>query len=165
VKQCNKCQEWKALDQFWRRAKSKDGRDLQCRDCRNAWYAANAEVHKARVYARNRRYRLQLYALLGEYLFEHPCVDCGETDIRCLEFDHRPEEVKFQEVSRMLGMSMSWERIMAEIEKCDVRCANCHRRRTGEHRGFWREEVHQRRQAQSQDRTASRLAALLGNLP
>lgn len=58
-----------------------------------------------------------------EYFIAHPCVDCGMTDYRCLEFDHI-RGVKEFEISRV---AYSWDRVLKEIEKCDVRCANCHR--------------------------------------
>lgn len=70
------------------------------------------------------------------YLRAHPCVDCGETDLRCLHFDHRDGEKKVGAVSHMVSRS-SWRRIWAEIQKCDVRCANCHQRRTAEQYGWW----------------------------
>lgn len=66
------------------------------------------------------------------YLLEHPCVDCGESDVRVLEFDHRDPSEKSGSISRMVGDRCGIERIAAEVEKCDVRCANCHRRRSKE---------------------------------
>jgi hypothetical protein len=64
------------------------------------------------------------------YLLEHPCVDCGENDIRVLEFDHRDPAEKQGAISRMVADRCSVSKIKAEVEKCDVRCANCHRRRS-----------------------------------
>lgn len=69
---------------------------------------------------------------INEYLLAHPCVDCRESDIRCLEFDHRDPSTKVCAVSKMISDQRAWPDILAEIEKCDVRCANCHRRRTAE---------------------------------
>jgi hypothetical protein len=66
----------------------------------------------------------------------HPCVDCGQTDIRCLEFDHVRGE-KSEEISRML-QNLPWSVIEAEIAKCEVRCANCHRIKTLERGRWWR---------------------------
>ena len=46
-----------------------------------------------------------------------------------LEFDHVGDD-KVANVSSLARRSAAWERIEAEIAKCEVRCANCHRRRT-----------------------------------
>ena len=62
------------------------------------------------------------------YLLAHSCVDCGETDITVLEFDHLRDKTK--NVSALMRGTNSWSRIEAEIIKCVVRCANCHRRET-----------------------------------
>lgn len=78
-----------------------------------------------------RKIRVRNKAYLRKYLEEHPCVDCGETDIRCLEFDHIDRSTKSQNVGRMCSsMHYSLVRIQKEIEKCIVRCANCHRKKT-----------------------------------
>jgi hypothetical protein len=77
------------------------------------------------------------YEQIYTYLLAHPCVDCGTTDIRLLEFDHI-EGQKINTISRMLAQKFSWPAISAEIAKCEVRCANCHRIKTDERGGFWR---------------------------
>ncbi|HEV2249988.1 MAG TPA: hypothetical protein VGT60_05735 [Candidatus Limnocylindria bacterium] len=46
-----------------------------------------------------------------------------------LEFDHRDPRNKLGNVGTMM-LSRRWQRVRAEIEKCDVRCVNCHRRKT-----------------------------------
>ncbi len=62
------------------------------------------------------------------YLTEHPCVDCGELDPIVLDFDHARD--KSANVSDLVASRASIEDVRKEIEKCAVRCANCHRRRT-----------------------------------
>lgn len=69
------------------------------------------------------------------YLKENPCVDCSVTDFRVLEFDHVRGE-KHLSISQMVGSHYSMSSIKLEIEKCDVRCANCHRIKTAE-RANW----------------------------
>jgi hypothetical protein len=57
-----------------------------------------------------------------------PCVDCGASFHYCqMDFDHARGE-KLCEVSQMAGLSV--DDILAEVAKCDVVCANCHRERT-----------------------------------
>jgi hypothetical protein len=59
-----------------------------------------------------------------------PCMDCGGRFGPCaMEFDHRNPAEKVQGVTRMIGRA-SAERILAEVDKCDIVCANCHRMRT-----------------------------------
>jgi hypothetical protein len=76
--------------------------------------------------------RREVYA----YLLEHPCVDCGEPDPVVLEFDH-VRGAKRLPVKRMLAGTYSLKAIFEEIAKCEVRCANCHRRVTAERGGFY----------------------------
>jgi len=63
------------------------------------------------------------------YLAAHPCVDCGASDLLVLEFDHRDPTAKLKEVASLM-VNRRWPRVLAEIDKCDVRCVNCHRRKT-----------------------------------
>jgi hypothetical protein len=63
-----------------------------------------------------------------------PCVDCGGSfPWYCMDFDHRPGEVKSFGVSGLYWKSSG--AVRAEIAKCDIVCANCHRIRTHE-RGY-----------------------------
>ena len=65
----------------------------------------------------------------SDYLAKHPCVDCGENNPMVLQFDHVRGK-KFKPLSRMWTTGYSLERIEKEVEKCDIRCANCHSIRT-----------------------------------
>jgi len=77
---------------------------------------------------------------LFEYLDDLVCVDCGEPDSRVLQFDHVRGE-KRANVTQMVSKGYSWETILAEIDKCDVVCANCHAKRTAQRGNFWRGDV------------------------
>lgn len=100
-------------------------------------YERNAATIKARSAARNQRITEENRQRLIDYLRAHPCVDCGEGDPLVLEFDHVRGE-KEADVSRMLVRRYSWKRILGEIDKCEVRCANCHRRKTIKQFGWYR---------------------------
>jgi hypothetical protein len=73
--------------------------------------------------ARTRRARLDAIKL------EHGCADCGYREHpAALEFDHRDPATKAFNIAQ--SASRSWAATVAEIAKCDVRCANCHRVRS-----------------------------------
>lgn len=76
------------------------------------------------------RARARAREWLKAYLESHPCVDCGQADIRVLEFDHRNPSEKLANVGRMAKDGVGIPMLMREVAKCDVRCANCHRVRT-----------------------------------
>lgn len=63
-------------------------------------------------------------------------MDCGENDPVVLEFDHISD--KIDSVSRMICDSYSLDSLEKEIAKCEVRCANCHRRKTAKQLGWYK---------------------------
>jgi len=64
---------------------------------------------------------------LQKYLFDMARADCGESDIRCLDFDHIYGDEKFN-ISQAWRLRGGLETLKAELEKCIVRCSNCHRK-------------------------------------
>jgi hypothetical protein len=76
-------------------------------------------------------YREENRRLILEYLRSHACVDCGQSDPVVLEFDHRDRTTKTKAVVHV-AITKPWRRVVAEIEKCDVRCVVCHRRLTAQ---------------------------------
>ncbi len=83
-------------------------------------YKNKNDPRKKRFHERNRNYK-------DDYKRSHPCVDCGNSDIRVLEFDH-VRGIKLLTIANT--SSFSFSRLVEEIDKCDVRCANCHRIKT-----------------------------------
>lgn len=61
-----------------------------------------------------------------------PCMDCGGSFASCaMDFDHRPGLDKVNHVSHLALMAKTHPvALVAEMDKCDVVCANCHRVRT-----------------------------------
>lgn len=107
--------------------------------------------------------RIEHLQRLERHLLEHPCVDCGEPDLRVLDLDHEDRTTKVADIARLASMNIAWERIAAEIAKCSVRCANCHRRRTAEQLGYWRHAAEQRRHGRLREAAEGRLIALTGS--
>ncbi len=86
--------------------------------------------NRSDLYAAQKRHRIKIRVALLDFLSTKECIDCGEADPVVLEFDHRNPETKSRGVARFLSGHFSWKSVIAEIEKCDIRCANCHRRKT-----------------------------------
>ena len=64
-----------------------------------------------------------------EYKLFHGCADCGYAEHHAaLDFDHRPGTTKVRDIKG--GQQLGWEALRAEVAKCEVVCANCHRIRT-----------------------------------
>ena len=132
MRACTKCGEVKPLEAFPPVRRGEAKLQTWCRDCfaeanaRN--YRKNHEREKARLVRQVAEKRAGIQQQLIEYLSGHPCVDCGEIDIVVLEFDHVRE--KLANVSTLANGGRSWARILSEIERCEVRCANCHRLKT-----------------------------------
>jgi len=90
------------------------------------YYLDKARRNKETVTKRN-------FEHIDKYLSEHPCVDCGETDPIVLEFDH-VTGTKEANIASLYNCSL--ERLQKEIGKCEVRCANCHKRITAKRGNF-----------------------------
>jgi len=139
LRRCGRCGELKPLEDFAWRRKHKVQRDSMCRPCRSAYgrahYLANRQryIDQAAIVKRKQLRQRTLYLI--EYFKSHPCVDCGEDDPVVLEFDHLSE--KLFDIGREIH-NRGWQSILDEIEKCEVVCANCHRRRTARRRGALR---------------------------
>lgn len=85
---------------------------------------------------RDRKKRKRNQDFILEYLKTHYCVDCGEDDPVVLEFDHLRD--KEENISDLINQRKSLKRIKAEIAKCEVVCANCHRVRTAKNFGSYK---------------------------
>ncbi|HTK10171.1 MAG TPA: hypothetical protein VL485_23555 [Ktedonobacteraceae bacterium] len=140
-KVCPGCGEEKDAEEDFRWKVKDQKRQTWCRFCQaqanRVHYQNNKQVYLDRAKLRNSRVIEENQRKLYAYLSEHPCVDCGHTDVRVLEFDHVRGE-KVESIARLVRLATSWPTIDAEIAKCEVRCANCHRIKTNERGGWWR---------------------------
>ena len=110
---------------------------LKDKEARIAYHRAYSKKHyqdnkdyylnKAKMHNRNQRkwgreFIRRVKAMRG-------CIDCGESDPVILEFDHVRGD-KVMNVADMVNQSYGISTIKEEIRKCEVRCANCHRKVT-----------------------------------
>lgn len=133
MKQCGECKAILPLSAFHFKNRARNRRHTYCKDCQKVYsrnhYAENSVQYSAYHRENRVRYRARNREQVYTFLSLHPCVDCGESDPRVLEFDHVRGE-KRADVSDMVRKGVAWRRLSEEIDKCEVRCANCHRRKT-----------------------------------
>jgi len=136
---CARCGIEKPIDEFAGATDRNPKRHCYCRPCRadygRAHYLANRQRYIQKATERTEALCAQNYAQLIPFLLERACADCGERDVLVLEFDHIGDK------QFMIGRALrekAWPEILVEIEKCEVVCANCHRRRTAKRGGFAR---------------------------
>lgn len=131
---CNKCALIKKIEDFSYKNKNLDKRHSVCKECTRkvikAHYENNKGYYLTKTKSRNNDLRNEASLFIKGFLMKHPCVDCGEKDLRVLEFDHRKDSVKLKAVSTLVRYRVNLDVVKNEIAKCEVRCANCHRRKT-----------------------------------
>jgi hypothetical protein len=138
MKLCARCKTEKQASDFALRNKAKGTFQPYCKICRKDMDAKIWQENAAfreRKLSRTKGYRLRNRQFVLQYLLQHPCVDCGESDPIVLDFDHQRDKKKG--VASMME-SATTEALQEEILKCEVRCANCHRRKTAKDRGYFR---------------------------
>lgn len=122
---CACCGQTKLGRDFYRNARRADGLSHWCKRCvGDARPIPTAEE----LVQRQRRDadRARAFRELIEQSKDTPCSRCGERfPVVCMDFHHRDPATKFKGVAVMSRCSL--DRVRAEIAKCDVLCANCHR--------------------------------------
>lgn len=148
-KRCSKCSDEQPLSAFHSDASRVDGLAFWCKGCqkvardgRPTQVSSDARKTYQRQYARDRfksdpevrarieRRKSDLRKFVDDLKRGKPCLDCGAVhEPFVMDFDHRDPSTKIGTISRMMESSTK-EAILAEVEKCDLVCSNCHRYRT-----------------------------------
>lgn len=131
------CKLTKELSCFNANSSKKDGYNTICRECSNAhsrkYYEKNKAKQKKQILqAKNKRIEENKKFVLN--LLKSGCVDCSESDPIVLEFDHLDNKVI--NISTLLSQGGSRKALISEINKCQIRCANCHRRKTAKQQNW-----------------------------
>ena len=137
-KKCTKCKKSKNIDEFPWQNKAIDKKHAQCKVCQRKrsrqHFLDNKESYLERISEYRKTGTQENRRKVLEYWKEHPCVDCGESHPATLQFDHQRD--KRMPVSRMIT-TYSWGAVLAEIEKFEVRCANCRMKKTAKDQNWF----------------------------
>jgi hypothetical protein len=138
TKRCARCEQDLPLECFHK----KRGKELQawCKECLRAYKADHYQANKENFQAKARVYRKKIQEQMRDWLFlsvkNVPCMDCGRRfNYWVMDLDHRDPSTKKAELSKFIR-NCDWPGLRAEVKKCDVVCANCHRDRTAKQQGW-----------------------------
>lgn len=126
---CTKCKITKHYKDFSVDRTRKTQCKNWCKICCAQHYEDSKETKLKNASVTRRRKAREHMVKIYEYLEENPCVDCGESNILTLEFDHVRGD-KYSGVTVLAWRGRTWKIIEEEIGKCEVVCANCHNIRT-----------------------------------
>lgn len=134
---CSKCGLTKQLSEFYKRKKHRAGeyyeKCIQCMKVRGiVYYHQNHERQLKLALLRKKRYKEERIKFIEEFKRDKPCKDCGVIfQPWVMDFDHLEGKEKIKSISSMVYHDTSnFKKIVNEIKKCDLVCANCHRQRT-----------------------------------
>ena len=96
------------------------------RGYRNDWYERNKEAEREKAKLRQSERRKQFKEWYKEYKSNLKCGKCGFSHPAALDFHHTDSSKKEFSLGST-GLSVSKERFLKEIQKCEILCANCHR--------------------------------------
>jgi hypothetical protein len=80
--------------------------------------------------ARSDGYRAKVRNFIQKYKSETPCADCGQNfNYYVMQFDHLPQFTKSFTISKFQDHTRDLSKVLEEMKKCDLVCANCHTER------------------------------------
>ena len=112
MKQCNTCKQYKPESDFYWKDKNHIKLNGKCKLCSNK---------------RMTQLRRERFDKVSAYKAEKGCAICGDKRAWVLDLHHRDSDDKDRGISQMIAKNITWDKIQAEMDKCDVLCANCHR--------------------------------------
>lgn len=130
MKTCSRCKQEKDRTEFYLNRSKKDGLSGNCKDCHKSSLKGHYQRNKSYYIAKSGRHGKRLTKLLQETKEKNPCTDCGKHyPYWVMDFDHISGE-KVGNLSTLAKKEVSYAKVLQEIEKCEIVCANCHRTRT-----------------------------------
>jgi hypothetical protein len=123
MKRCIKCKKLLPTDNFSKRADNLYKRRNVCKKCVKIQTTIWRHKNPKKISRLCARYYKELKDLKNKVLALNPCIVCKEKRIGCLDFHHLDPSIKESNVTRC----HSSKKLMKELTKCVVLCANCHR--------------------------------------
>jgi hypothetical protein len=134
TKVCRRCSKRRQKKFYYASKQFKDGLDNWCKVCKNdahvKWRTANRGKYRGYMSTNRSKRALPYVKFLVEYLEAHPCVDCTESNVLVLQFDHVRGVKSFELGVMSVLVAKTLVEVAREVRKCDVRCANCHQLRS-----------------------------------
>lgn len=131
MKTCYRCKRDLPLDQFYKNSTKPDGLTGYCKDCKRTYNSSHYQQTKDTYNPQRAATRLAQVEAVHDFLWDllevAECADCDLRDPIVMEFDHVRGVKKFNIAN---AKDKPLAKVEEEIEKCDIVCANCHRRRT-----------------------------------
>ncbi len=128
---CSSCKKERKPEDFASRGNGK--KHKRCKFCQREYnkkhYKENKDKYIKRALAHNAKTRKNNAIKIAKLKSETPCTDCKKKyPYYVMEFDH----VRGEKIGNVADLShtRNWKQVSAEIEKCEIVCANCHRERT-----------------------------------
>lgn len=139
MKKCSKCLQELPFSEFYKRNNRESGYQSRCRACckvySKSWREWSPE-RKQRFNDWKQVKKAEVRDIYTEYMSDKSCIDCGESDFVVLVHDHVTGE-KRGGVHELINRGHKWETVLEEIAKCEIRCCNCHTRKTAARGNWW----------------------------
>jgi hypothetical protein len=127
TKTCCGCKKRRGVRFFKSHSKRLDGLQSQCIDCQKKYRRQHYLKNRQKYIDKAKKLKEESRSWYNEYKNTLKCSTCPENHPACLDFHHRDSKTKLGNVSSMVYNSKKM--LLEEIKKCDVICANCHRKK------------------------------------
>ena len=128
MRECTSCNSFKELDQFSFKDKATGRRATRCKVCQRQYnrnyYINNKEAEVKRAVKNTKERRKRLRDLVNNIKIN--CNRCNETHIATLQFHHTDPVTKEICIAEAVHRGWSDRKLLQEINKCEILCANCH---------------------------------------
>lgn len=126
MKRCYKCDKEKDKSEFSKNKKKSDGLSSMCKECNKQYQKNHYKINKLDYASKAKQHRHKMAEWFAEIKSKMKCCECGEDHVACMDFHHNGN--KEIELADAIAAGWGEKRILEEIKKCKVLCANCHRK-------------------------------------